>query len=112
MLTALQLFVLAWNEVSQTPIINCFKKAKILEKDKIIAINDEDNPFKEINENLKELLEKEPILVPENIAAEDFATGDDALITTSSTLTDEEILQEATQAENKGRRSRMMTKNW
>ena len=48
----------------------------------------------------------------ENIAAEDFATGDDALITTSSTLTDEEILQEATQAENKGRRSRMMTKNW
>ena len=51
--------------------------------------------FKEINKNLKELREKEPSLVPENMTAEDFATADDAVITTSSTLTDEEILQEA-----------------
>ena len=78
----------------------CFKKAKILEKDQTIAINDDDNPFKEINENLKELWEKGPSLVPENMTAEDFATADDAVITTSSTLTDEEILQEATQTEN------------
>ena len=34
------------------------------------------------------------------MTAEDFATADDAVITTSSTLTDEEILQEATQTEN------------
>ena len=34
------------------------------------------------------------------MAAEDFATADDAVITKSSTLTDEEILQEATQTEN------------
>ena len=53
-----------------------------------------------INENLKELREKEPTLVPENMTAEDFATADDAVITTSSTLTEEEILQEATQTEN------------
>ena len=39
--------------------------------------------------------------MPENMAAEDFATAnDDAVITTSSTLTDEEILQETTQTEN------------
>ena len=44
--------------------------------------------------------EKEPSLVPEKMTAEDFATADDAVITTSSTLTDEEILQEATQTEN------------
>ena len=53
-----------------------------------------------INGNLKELREKEPTLVPENMTAEDFATADDAVITTSSTLTEEEILQEATQTEN------------
>ena len=52
-----------------------------------------------INGNLKELREKEPTLVPENMTAEDFATADDAVIT-SSTLTDEEILQEATHTEN------------
>ena len=34
------------------------------------------------------------------MTAENFATADDAVITTSSTLTDEEILQEATQTEN------------
>ena len=34
------------------------------------------------------------------MTAEGFATADDAVITTSSTLTDEEILQEATQTEN------------
>ena len=101
LLTASQLLVSAWNEVSQTTIVNCFKKAKISEKDQTIAINDEDDPFKEINENLKELTEKEPSMMPENMAAEDFATAnDDAVITTSSTLTDEEILQETTQTEN------------
>ena len=66
------MLVSAWNEVSQTTIVNCFKKAKISEKDQTIAINDEDDPFKEINENLKELREKEPSLVPENMTAEDF----------------------------------------
>ena len=66
------MLVSAWNEVSQTTIVNCFKKAKISEKDQTIAINDEDDPFKKINENLKELREKEPSLVPENMTAEDF----------------------------------------
>ena len=34
------------------------------------------------------------------MTAEDFATADDTVITTSPTLTDEEILQEAKQTEN------------
>ena len=71
----------AWNEVSQTTIVNCLKKAKISEKDPTIAINDEDDPFKEINKNLMELRKKESSLVPENMTAEDFATADDAVIT-------------------------------
>ena len=90
-------------------------KATVSEKYHTIAINDEDNPSKEINENLKELREKEPSLVPENMTAEDFATADDAVIPTSSTLTDEEILQEATQHRLKTmklKRSRMVTNNW
>ena len=94
------MLVSVWKEVRQTTIVNCFKKAKISEKDPTIAINDEDDPFKEIDKNLIELREKEPNLVPENMTAEDFATADDAVIRTSSTLTDEEILQEATQTEN------------
>ena len=49
---------------------------------------------------MKELREKEQNLVVENMTAEDFATVDDAVITTSSTLSDGEILQEAIQTEN------------
>ena len=49
---------------------------------------------------MKELPEKEPSLVSENMPAEEFTTADDAVITTSLTHTDEEILQEATQTEN------------
>ena len=94
------MLVSAWNKVSQTTIVNCFKKAKISEKDQTIAMNDQNNLFKEINENLKELREKELSLVAENMKAEDFAAVDDAVITTSLTLTDEEILHEATQTEN------------
>ena len=93
------MLVPAWKEVNITTIFNCLEKAKISEKDQTIVIIDEDDPCKEINENLKELQEKEPSLVPENMTGEDFATADDAVITTSSTLTDEKILQEAIQTE-------------
>ena len=55
LLTALQLLPSAWNEVSQSNIVNFSKKAKISYKDQTIAINDEDDPFKEINEDLQEL---------------------------------------------------------
>ena len=103
----------AWNELSQTTIANRFKKAKISEKDQTIPINDEDDPFKEINENLKELREKEATPVPKNMTAEDFPTADDAVITTSKTLTDEEISQEATQTHNDEiEEIKMMKKNW
>ena len=89
-------------------------KATVSEKYHTIAINDEDNPSKEINENLKELREKEPSLVPENMAAEDFATVDDAVITTTpSTLTGEKNLQEATQTEkNEVKEIEDDDKNW
>ena len=39
--------------------------------------------------------EKDSSLVPESMAAEDLASADDAVITRESTLTDEEILEEA-----------------
>ena len=102
LLTALQLLVSAWNEVSQATIVNCFKKAKISDKDQTIAINDEDDPFNEINENLQELREKDSSLVPQSMTAEDLASADYAVITRESTLTDEEILEKATKFDDDG----------
>ena len=48
-------------------LVNCFKIAKISDKDQNIAINDEDDPFKEINEDLSKLREKDSSLVPESM---------------------------------------------
>ena len=102
LLAALQLLASALNEVSQATIVSCFKKAKISGKDQTIAINDEDDPFKEINEDLQELQEKDSSLVPESMTAEDLASADDAVITRESTLTDEETLEEATKIDDNG----------
>ena len=46
-----------------------------------MAMNDEDDLFKEIN-NPKELREKERNLVSESMTTEDFATANDAVIAT------------------------------
>ena len=102
LLTALKSLASAWNEVSQATIVSCFKKAKISDKDQTIAINDEDDPFKEINEDLHELREKDSSLVPESLTAGDIASADDAVITRESTLTDEEILEEVTKIDDDG----------
>ena len=95
-LTALQLLTSAWNEVSQATIVNCFRKAKISDKNLTIGINNENDPFKRINEDLQELRDKDSSLVPESMTAEDLASADDAVITRESTHTDEGILEEAT----------------
>ena len=97
LITALQLLVSAWNEVSKATIVNCFRKSKISEKDQTNAVNDEDDPFKEMSEELQNLREKDSSLVPENLTAEDFASMDDVVVSTASHLTDNEILQEALQ---------------
>ena len=102
LLTALQLLASAWNEVSQATLVNCFKKGKISDKDQTIAINDEDDPFKEINEDLQELREKDSSLMPESMTAEDLASVDDAVTTRESTLTDEEIWEQATKIDDDG----------
>ena len=44
--------------------------------------------------------EKDSRLVPESMTAEDLASADDAVITRESTLTDEEILEEATKIDD------------
>ena len=102
LLTALQLLASAWNKVSQATIVNCFKKAKISDKDQTIAINDEEDLFKEINKDLQEFREKDSSLMQENMTTEDLASADDAVITRESTLTDEEILEEATKIDDDG----------
>ena len=70
LLKAMQLLVSAWNDVSKEAVINCFRKANISEKIQMNAVNDVGDPFKELNESLKELQAKDPSLVPENMTVQ------------------------------------------
>ena len=75
-------------------VINCFQKANISEEDQMNAVNDVDDPFKELNESMKELRTKDPSLVPENMTVQDVVEADGQVITSAPFLTDELILEE------------------
>ena len=64
-----------------TTIANCFKRAKISDKEYLIAVNDENGPFKELNEISKNYDEKDQGLMLENMTVEVFACADDTVIT-------------------------------
>ena len=73
-LDAMQLLTSAWPEVSETTIKNCFRKVGISEKSAEEAINDHDDPFKdlaaeELEETINEFRERLPVEVPEELNA-------------------------------------------
>ena len=55
-LNAMKLLQSAWSEVSELTINNCFRKCGISEKSAEQAINEEDNPFKDITADLEETI--------------------------------------------------------
>nr|XP_058941289.1 uncharacterized protein LOC131769580 [Pocillopora verrucosa] len=70
-------------------------KAGICSEAQTIAINDLDNPFAVLSEEIQSLREAYPEAVPANVNADDVIGIDDAVSTSESgSLTDEEILAE------------------
>ena len=57
----------AWNKVTPETIKNCFKKAGICSEAQTIAINDLDNPFAVLSEEIQSLREAYPEAVPANV---------------------------------------------
>ena len=92
-LLALQLLVASWNNVGKATIVNCFRKAKISAENQVDALEDSDDPFKALQENLTELRQSNPDLVPDELSATDVVDIDASLITTNAPTTDKEILE-------------------
>ena len=92
-LDAMDLLVTAWDRVSTETIKNCFKKAVISRETQENAINDSDDPFKALAEEINELREKEPELVPTDMTVDDVVDADDNVLT-SNVLPPNDILQE------------------
>ena len=94
-LDAMTILTRAWNKVTPETIKNCFKKAGICSEAQTIAINDLDNPFAVLSEEIQSLREAYLEAVPANVNADDVIGIDDAVSTSESgSLTDEEILAE------------------
>ena len=54
---AMKHLVSSWNAVSKETIVNCFKKYNISQSNQQAAVNDNDNPLKSLQEDLKKLHE-------------------------------------------------------
>ena len=86
----MKMLVFSWNEVSETTIINCFRKAVFKE-----GISDEDDdPFSALKSSVDRLRPRAENVVPNDFIYEDMLTVDDNIAVMGRVMTDEEIVQD------------------
>ena len=90
-LQAMRMLVKSWDAISIKTVKNCFRKACISQETQVTSINEEDDPFKLLQQNVDELKSRD--LVDEKLTVDDYVDID-FLVTTSETsaMTDQEIL--------------------
>ncbi|XP_068697246.1 tigger transposable element-derived protein 4-like [Montipora foliosa] len=94
-LDAMAILTEAWGRVSEKTMRNCFRKAGIGSQAQQSALNDDDDPFKILLEDITALRERSPELVPDEVSAEDVVDTDSGVLTSDiGSLSDEDILAE------------------
>ena len=84
------MFDLAWQKVKTSTIINCFAKAVISKDQQKSAQSDDDNPFRD----LQNQIEKLGGFYPPGTTAEDVVSADENVVCAVPLLTDEELIEE------------------
>ena len=72
-LQAMKHLVSSWNVGSKETIVNCFKKSNISQSNQQAAVNDDDNQFKSLQEDLEKLHGLDNDAIQPNLYAESFA---------------------------------------
>ena len=93
-LNGMQMLVSAWNSVSTETILNCFRKAGISPENQEAAITEEDDPFKDLQDEIDVLRNVQPDLVPEDVNASSLINVDSEVSAVQPPLTDSKILAE------------------
>ena len=99
-LQAMKHLLSSWNVVSKETMVNCFKKSNISQSNQQAAVNDDDNQFKSLQEDLEKLHELDNDAIQPNLSAESFADLDSEVVTFASFSNDDDIIAEVIEAEN------------
>ena len=70
----------SWSIVSETTIVNCFAKAGLSSKNQYQVASDEDDPFKDLVEELTKLENGDQEIAPTNTSAEEFIDCDSPVL--------------------------------
>ena len=84
----------AWEAVTNETIINCFRKAGIAPTVQRAAIDDSDDPFKDLQESLDELRTLDSSMAPDDVTTTDLVSLDDNVIATAPEISDDDIIEE------------------
>ena len=89
-LEAMKMQAHSWSEVSESIIINCFRKAGFKE-----GVSDEDDdPFSAFKSSIDQLRQRDENVIPNDFTYKDIVTVDDDIAVMGSVMTDEEIGQD------------------
>ena len=99
-LQAMKHLVSSWNAVSKETIVNCFKKSNISQSNHQAAVNDDDDPFKSLQEDLEKLHELDNDGIQPNLSVESLADLDSEVVTSASFSNDDDIIAEVIEGEN------------
>ena len=91
--------VSSWNAVSKETTVNCFKKSN-MKSNQQAAVNDDDDPFKSLLEDLEKLHELDNEAIQPNLSAKSFADLDSEVVTSASFSNNDDIIAEVIEGEN------------
>ena len=100
-LQAMKHLVSSWNAVSKETIVNCFKKSNISQSNQHAAVNDDDDPFKSLQEDLGKLHELDNDAIQPNLSTESFADLDSEVVTSASFSNNDGIITDVIEGECK-----------
>ena len=70
------MLIASWEALTTKPVVNCFRKSKILSENQKANIAEGDDPLKELEEEIENLHSIQPGLVSENMGAACFTDID------------------------------------
>ena len=99
LLQGMQMLVSPWDALSTQTIVNCFRKSGISTESQETAIVKDDNPFRELQDEIDDLRSVQPNLIEEDFDVTTFADVDAKVIAVQPPPSDTENVAELLEME-------------